>query len=308
MAIHTDPDILLVDEVLAVGDEAFAHKCLRRIEELLADGKTVLMVSHALALIEEMCDRVLWLEKGGQRMLGEPRRVVDAYRMAVAEQEGRQHLEAKEEREREFDQAQEEREAELPAALEESGAEPGEVGLEPSPGSDPLVELDESDESAAEPETSPERWGSREAVVRRVRLLDSQGVERYHFDSGETVVFEIGATARHELDDFVFGIGISTPRGVECWGTNTDLAGFEPGALRGDTVVRLTCPALRLAAGEYLVDVAVHARDGAPYDYHRRHLSFSVTASTVSVGLYRPEHRWEFDDSVQWDATPTDRG
>jgi len=66
VAIHTDPDILLVDEVLAVGDEAFAHKCLRRIEEMLAAGRTVLMVSHALSLIEGLCDRVLWLEGGRQ--------------------------------------------------------------------------------------------------------------------------------------------------------------------------------------------------------------------------------------------------
>lgn len=259
VAIHTDPDILLVDEVLAVGDEAFAHQCLRRIEELLAAGKTVLMVSHALSLIEEVCDRVLWLEGGREKMIGGPRRVVDAYRMAVAQKESQQHLEAKDVRE--------------------------------------IEELHGED---AESETSPRRWGSRAAEIRGVRLLDVEGVERYHFESGETVIFEIRAAAERELDDFVFGVGLSTPRGVECWGTNTDLAGFEPRAFRGETVVRLVCPALRLAAGEYLLDVAIHARDGAPYDYHRSHLSFSVTASTASAGLYRPEHRWEFDAGVSW--------
>ncbi len=264
VAIHIDPEILLVDEVLAVGDEAFAHKCLRRIEELLAEGRTVVMVSHALSLIEELCSRVLWLEDGRQKLIGEPRRVVDAYRLAVAEEESRQHREAKEEHERELD-----------------------------------------DGAAADgDEASPERWGSRLAEIRQVRLLDAQGEERYHFASGDSVTIELTVLTKTELDDFVFGVGISTPRGTECWGTNTDLAGYEPARLDGETKVRLVCPALHLAAGEYLVDVAVHAKDGAPYDYHRRHLSFSVTAPTASAGLYRPPHRWEFEGPVEWREEP----
>jgi ABC-type polysaccharide/polyol phosphate transport system ATPase subunit len=261
VAIHTEPDVLLVDEVLAVGDEAFAHQCLRRIEELLESGKTVLMVSHALTLIEGLCDRVLWLEGGRQRMLGEPRRVVDAYRQAVAEEESRGHQEAKEERER---------------------------------------EIEEADSDELPDDEAPERWGSRQAEIRTARLLDESGTERYHFKSGETVVFEISATAPSELDDFVFGVGVFTPRGVDCWGTNTDLAGYEPAAFSGSTTVRLVCPDLRLAAGEYLVDIAVHARDGAPYDYHRRMLSFTVTSETESAGVYQPEHRWEFGGGVSW--------
>jgi ABC-type polysaccharide/polyol phosphate transport system ATPase subunit len=260
VAIHTDPDILLVDEVLAVGDEAFAHKCLRRIEEMLAAGRTVLMVSHSLSLIEGLCDRVLWLEAGRTRMVGEPRRVVDAYRQSVAEDEGRAHLEAKDER-----------------------------------------EAEEAEEQAEPDGSSPERWGSRAAEIHKVRLLDSEGAERYHFHSGETVIFEINAEAASPLDDFVFGVAVATPRGMECWGTNTDLAGYTPATFTGSTTVRLICPQLRLAAGEYLVDVAVHARDGAPYDYHRRHLSFSVTSDTESAGVYLPENRWEFGAGVEWE-------
>jgi hypothetical protein len=55
-----------------------------------------------------------------------------------------------------------------------------------------------------------------------------------------------------------------------------------------------------LAPGEYTVDVAVHARDGAPYDYHRRALGFTVTAATGGVGVYFPEHRWEFQGGISW--------
>jgi len=257
VAIHTDPEILLVDEVLAVGDEAFAHKCLRRIEELLAAGRTVVFVSHALALVEDLCSRVLWLDRGAVRGVGEPRRVVDAYREAVAVEEGRAHREEKQERER--------------------GA----------PGTDA-----ESEEPAEPKEVL--RWGSRAAEILEVRLLDGSGAERYHFRAGEPVTFEILARAHEPQVDFVFGVALSTPRGIEVWGTNTDLGGFRAERFESEARVRLVCPELRLAPGEYLIDVAVHARDGAPYDYRRRLASFSVTATERGVGVYFPQHRWEF--------------
>ena len=82
------PPRALVDEVLAVGDEAFSHRCLRRIEGFLRRGKTLVLVSHSLSLIEELCDRALWLEGGRLRAEGLPRRVADAYRASVAEAEG----------------------------------------------------------------------------------------------------------------------------------------------------------------------------------------------------------------------------
>ena len=250
VAIHTDPDVLLVDEVLAVGDEAFAHRCIRRIEEFLAAGRTLLLVSHSLDLVAELCDRVLWLDRGHQRLTGDPRRVIDAYRQAVAEEEGAEHL----------------------AAARANQEAAGEVL----------------------------RWGSGQAEITTVRLLGPDGNERYHLQSGDRAVFEIHARAARPLTDFVFGIAVNTPREFECWGTNTDLEGFVPGELAGDVVVRVTCPALRLAPGEYSVDIAIHARDGAPYDYRRRALGFTVTAATGGVGVYFPEHRWEFTGGISW--------
>jgi lipopolysaccharide transport system ATP-binding protein len=252
VAIHTDPDVLLVDEVLAVGDEAFAHRCIRRIEEFLAQEKTLLLVSHSLDLVEGVCDRVLWLDNGVQRLVGAPRRVIDAYRQDVAEEEGAAH--ARENRQR---------------------------NLETDADGEPL------------------RWGSRDAEILGVRLLAADG-ERYHLESGEPAVFEIWARAGRPLTDFVFGVAVSTPRGIECWGTNTDLAGFVPEAFEGEATVRLVCPALRLGPGDYVVDAAVHSRDGAPYDYQRRVLSFTISSRERGVGVYFPEHGWEFSGGVRW--------
>lgn len=79
IAIHTDPDILLVDEVLAVGDEAFQAKCFRRIEEAQAAGKTIVFVSHDMAVVRRAASRVIWLADGTIRRDGPTAEVVDAY-------------------------------------------------------------------------------------------------------------------------------------------------------------------------------------------------------------------------------------
>src|SRR5262249_48782461 len=84
VAIHVDPDVLLIDEVLAVGDEGFTRKCLDKIGEFRRRGKTILLVSHSLGLVEKMCDDVLWLRHGRVADRGDPKRVVDAYRTYVA--------------------------------------------------------------------------------------------------------------------------------------------------------------------------------------------------------------------------------
>src|SRR5687768_15292196 len=77
VAIHVDPDVLLVDEVLAVGDEGFTHKCLDKFGEFKRRGKTILLVTHSLNLVERFCDEALWLDSGKVRGSGDPKRVVD---------------------------------------------------------------------------------------------------------------------------------------------------------------------------------------------------------------------------------------
>ena len=79
VAVHVDPDILLIDEVLAVGDLAFQDKCLARIQELQKQGKTIVIVTHAPKKVEELCDLALWLDRGEARMLGPAKEVAQAY-------------------------------------------------------------------------------------------------------------------------------------------------------------------------------------------------------------------------------------
>jgi ABC-2 type transport system ATP-binding protein len=80
VAINVDPDILLVDEVLAVGDEAFQAKCAEKFSEFRRRGKTVVIVSHAMGTLQDMCDRLAWLRSGVLQTVGEPAEVIAAYR------------------------------------------------------------------------------------------------------------------------------------------------------------------------------------------------------------------------------------
>jgi len=83
VAIYVDPTILLIDEVLAVGDEAFQRKCLAKMEEFQREGRTIIYVSHALSTVRKMCHRVLWLDQGRLGAIGSADRVVEEYLESV---------------------------------------------------------------------------------------------------------------------------------------------------------------------------------------------------------------------------------
>lgn len=83
VAINVDPDVLLVDEVLAVGDEAFQRKCNEKFAELRNDGKTIVLVSHGLGVVQNLCHRVAWFSHGRLMQVGHPREVIEAYTETV---------------------------------------------------------------------------------------------------------------------------------------------------------------------------------------------------------------------------------
>src|SRR5688572_25307167 len=138
VAINVDPDVLLVDEVLAVGDEAFTHKCLDKFAEFRRRGRTVLLVTHSLALVDRFCDEALWLHEGIVRAQGDPKRVIDAYLLDVAAAEERQ--------------------------LSEAGRQTSPGGPENPPLPIPLADMFQAAEG---------RWGSREAEITGVELRRS---------------------------------------------------------------------------------------------------------------------------------------
>ena len=79
VAVNMEPDILLIDEALSVGDARFRKKSARKMRELCGGGRTIVLVSHALGTIADLCDAAVWMHKGELQKQGEPQDVIDAY-------------------------------------------------------------------------------------------------------------------------------------------------------------------------------------------------------------------------------------
>jgi len=294
VAIHVDPDVLLIDEVLAVGDESFTHKCLDKFAEFRRRNKTVLLVTHSLNLVERFCDEALWLNDGRARAMGDPRRVVSSYITDVEKQEERQMADA----DAKARAAVERRDGETePLADQAPGAEPS---------SPPASRLSPGAETGA-PEAPPDmfqategRWGSREAEITGVELVGEDGRPAHVFYSGERVEIRLALKSARPLTDFVVGIGIFNVDGVCAFGTNTNIEELKGDRLEGEGRVTFAVDGLDLVAGTYKLDVALHKLDGFPYDYHRLLYSFRVKSRTQDAGIYRPRHTWSFGGGVSF--------
>jgi ABC-2 type transport system ATP-binding protein/lipopolysaccharide transport system ATP-binding protein len=251
IAINVDPDILLIDEVLAVGDASFVPKCLDKINEFKRQGKTIIFVSHDLSTVDRISDEVIWLKEGKIEMRGYPKRVIDAYLEYIGKKDVKK--------------------AEIKHQEEE---EEGEKNIE-------------------------KRWGSREIEINNVKMIDQQGKEKYIYEADEAFSIQFGVTAHIEETDFVIGIGIFNSEGVNCYGTNTFIEDFKSIGISGKGEITVYIPGLNLVNGTYFLDVAIHKRDGFPFDYHHFQYTFRVTSTHKDVGIARIPHRWEFSDNIK---------
>ena len=293
VAIHVDPDVLLVDEVLAVGDEGFTHKCLDKFAEFRRRNKTILLVTHSLGLVERFCDDAVWIDEGRVMGHGDPKRMVDAYLTAV--ERGEETLLATTSAKA------------LEAASRRDEESPLHAADAPVPGeSDSGVAAGPGGTGAAEPElqnmfeATEGRWGSREIEITDVAMLDTSGDASHVFHSGESMSVRVTVVAHESIADFVFGIGLFNADGVCCYGTNTYLEEMTPVAIEGPVQATFAVDRLDLVEGTYKLDVAVHKRDGYPYDYHRLLYTFRVKSRTHDAGIYRPPHHWTFTGAVSF--------
>jgi ABC-type polysaccharide/polyol phosphate transport system ATPase subunit len=284
VAINVNPDVLLVDEVLAVGDEGFTHKCLDKFAEFKRSNKTILLVTHSLNLIERFCDEALWLDEGHALAHGDPKRVVGAYLTKV--EEGEEKLLAET----------------TARAVEDASRRAAEArdehdGRETSGGGDRQSEHPQ-DPTSNMFQATEGRWGSREVEITDVAFLDRGGEPSFVFHSGDPMVIRVKLRSAQPVTDFVFGVGIFNADGVCCYGTNTYLEKLAPQRLAGEAEASFGIESLELVEGTYKLDIAVHKIDGFPYDYHRLLYTFRVKSRIHDVGIYRPRHRWTFTPNI----------
>lgn len=252
IAINVDPDILLIDEVLAVGDAFFVPKCIDKIYEFKRNGKTIVFVSHDLATVEKISDEVIWLKNGQIEMQGYPQKVIDAYMQYVGKKEEAQNRE------------------------------------------NTVV-------------STENRWGSKEVAITGVQILDKSGKQRFIFQPDEPFIVELGITCKNRETDFVFGLAIFNTEGTLCYGSNTHLEGFRSLEMKGKATVRIKIPALQLINGRYFLDLAVHKKDGFPFDFHHFLYQFKVTSSRKDLGISRVSHQWEFSEGIKMDLPESQR-
>lgn len=265
VAVHVDPDILLIDEVLSVGDEEFSQKCVSKIQEMKYRGVTLVFVTHQLDQVRKLCDRALWLDHGATVAAGDPVRVVDDYLQQVAGGHIAPSAPAA---------------APTEAPTEQATPEP-----EPEKRSDPQEE---------------ERWGSGEVILKRVSLVDERGHDLVALGAGTPVTIEMDVEVRAAQEDFVFGIAIYHADGSCVYGTNTDIEGWMAQRLERNGRVRFVMPSLDLVAGQYRIDAAIHTRNGRAFDYRRNVIRFVVGSRVHDIGIYRPQHEWRFEGGIHF--------
>lgn len=265
VAINVDADILLVDEILAVGDAAFQAKCFNKLREIKSSGTTIVIVSHALGQIEQFCDRSVWIKDGVIAAEGNPVEVNMDYLDYMGRTLGKN--------ESTVQNANHPKEAE-----EDKNEKPSE----------------EEDKSGTTDSCPGTRWGSGDASITGVRIKAADGEEKEFFATGEPITIEFDYTVKSKLSSPVVGIGIFRNDGLQCYGSNTQIDHMADIPLHEKGTVVCSLSRVDLLPGEYFVDVAIHRDDGFAYDYYRFARRFTMYSNANDIGVYRIGHDWYF--------------
>jgi ABC-type polysaccharide/polyol phosphate transport system ATPase subunit len=258
--IHVDAEILLIDEVLAVGDAAFQQKCYDEFERIRRSGATVLLVTHDMSAVQRFCDRALLLEHGRTVELGDPELVGNRYLELNFSEQARQLEEA--------------------AAAAESGA------VAP-PAAAPAQEASETDERERAPEEEPgRRYGDGRAEIREAWFENEHGDRAEVLPSGRPCTFAAEIRFLEQVEDPLFGINVQNGRrdhllsASNLW-SHPRYGLFEAGEL---VTVRIRFENV-LAPDRYHVTPAVARHGGAWIDRRERMISIVVTGTHATDAL-----------------------
>ncbi len=259
VAINIDPEVLIVDEALSVGDVFFQAKCFHKFEEFKGAGKTILFVSHDLASISKYCDRVILLNKGELRAEGDPKQIVDMYKMLLVDQL---------------------RSGDTPESISKEG-------------------LDETSEDKKDAELmkkslvlNPEivEYGEKKVEIFDFAVIDKNGVISNVVEKGELCSFKVKVRANEDVEDPIFAFTIKNHQGTDITGTNSHREGEETGIMKKGEVREITfTQKMSLQGGEYLISFG--CTGFVRGDFHVYHRLYDVCNITVisfkdTVGFY----------------------
>ncbi len=252
VAINIDPEILIVDEALSVGDVFFQAKCYRKFEEFKKEGKTILFVSHDLGSISRYCDRVILLDHGRVIATGAPKEMVDLYKQLLVGQG--------------------------PGSEEKESVSKGEVVKKAG-----WITPFEMNPAALE-------YGDKRAEMLGFMVLDAKGLPTNTIEKGSEFTMKVRVRFHERIEDPIFAFTIKDMRGTEITGTNTmfERITTEAGE-EGDTFVVTYTQRADLQGGEYLISFGLTGYRGGDFVvYHRLYdaCSLVVVSAKNTVGFY----------------------
>lgn len=255
VAINIDPEILIVDEALSVGDVFFQAKCYHKFEEFKKMGKTIIFVSHDLSSVSKYCDRVVLLNQGVKLGEGSPKEMIDDYKRVLVGQ------------------------YELPESKSESSLL-----------NDEQIQVAVQKKAAKQDTSKLLEYGTKEAVIEQFYMTDDRGTESKSIIKGSQFTIHMKVRFMADLPAPIFAFSIKTVKGTEITGTNTmfEKAFLEPvkaGAVKDITFTQK----MSLQGGEYLLSFGVTGYDGNDFQvYHRLYdaLDLTVISDKNTVGFY----------------------
>ena len=263
IAINVDPDILLVDEVLAVGDQSFQAKCYKAIYDIMKRGKTIIIVSHDLETISDLCSRVAFLKEGKIVDLGNPIRVVSQYRAYVEELE----------KKRAGDQQKEERKKIFKTVIESNRK---------------VVDGEDIEKlSRLDSEQIIKRFGSGDAMITDIRLLDENENKLDYCKYGDEVKIALDIKFNRKVESPIFGIRMTDVKDNIVYGTNTRTNNLKTKVYNNGESLRVEFAfKVTLIGGNYYVTPAVGYKDSKTYcDWINNMLTINVLKHNKAEGI-----------------------
>jgi ABC-type polysaccharide/polyol phosphate transport system ATPase subunit len=263
IAINVNPDILLVDEVLAVGDQAFQSKCYKVIYDFVRRGKTIIIVSHDLETISDLCQRVIFLKNGRIEEIGDSIKVVSTYRSYVEDLE----------RSRIIEQQREERKKIFKSVID---------GKRKVVDAEEIEKLSKIDSGVFE-----NRFGSGDAEIVKIELLDKDDRQLDFCRYGDEVKIAFEVKFNKVVENPIFGMRITDHRNIIVYGTNSKLGGLKTEVYQpGEKLKVVFKQVVNLIGGSYTVSPSIGNKDTKTYcDWIINMMTINVMHRNIAEGI-----------------------